>query len=87
MPLIRILDKLLLAGALSNEDTARLLVMIDPRTWDPGFDAAGRDRHRRGILWMRIHEGVKLELCHLLHHLCDVHLRHRIEYAVAFSQV
>ncbi len=35
---------------------------------------------------MNIHEGVKLQLCHLLHHLCDVQLRHRIEYSVAFSQ-
>ena len=35
---------------------------------------------------MNIHEGVKLQLCYLLHHLCDVQLRHRIEYTVAFSQ-
>ena len=48
--------------------------------------SVGKDEHRKGILGMRIHEGVKLQLCHLLHHLCDVQLRHRIEYTVAFSQ-
>ena len=35
---------------------------------------------------MKIHEGVKLEMCKLLHHLCDVQLRHRVEYSVGFSQ-
>ena len=38
------------------------------------------------MLNMTIHEGVKLQLCYLLHHLIDVQLRHRIEYTVAFSQ-
>ena len=85
-PLIKILDKLLLCGALSNEDIESLLIMIHPATWDPGFDRLGKDAHRKGMLNMHIHEGVKLQLCYLLHHLCDVQLRHRIEYAVAFSQ-
>lgn len=35
---------------------------------------------------MNIDEGVKLHLCHLLHHLCDLQLRHRVEHIVAFSQ-
>lgn len=50
------------------------------------FERGGKDQHRKGILNMKIHEGVKLELCHLLHHLCDVQLRHRIEFTVAFCQ-
>ena len=50
------------------------------------FCSESKDVHRKGILSMNIHEGVKLQLCYLLHHLCDVQLRHRIEYAVAFAQ-
>ena len=46
----------------------------------------GKDKHRKGIIQMKIHEGVKLQICYLLHHLCDVQLRHRIEYTVAFCQ-
>ena len=86
VPLIKILDKLLLCGALGNEDIEHLLVLIHPATWDRTFERIGKDQHRKGILNMKIHEGVKLELCHLLHHLCDVQLRHRIEYTVAFCQ-
>ncbi len=80
------IDRLLLAGALTNEDVDRLLIMIHPQTWDPTFDKAGKDEHRKGILQMKIHEGVKLQMCKLLHHLVDVQLRHRVEYSVAFSQ-
>ena len=34
VPLIKILDKLLLCGALANEDIEHLLVLIHPATWD-----------------------------------------------------
>ena len=46
----------------------------------------GKDEHRKGVLSMTIHEEVKLQLCYLLHHLCDVQLRHRLEACVAFAQ-
>ena len=46
----------------------------------------GKDEHRKGILAMKVHEGVKLQLCYLLHHLNDVQLRHRIEYTISFAQ-
>jgi len=42
--------------------------------------------HRKGILGMKVHEGVKLHLCYLLHHLNDVQLRHRVEHTIAFAQ-
>ena len=35
---------------------------------------------------MMVHEGVKLQLCYLLHHLNDVQLRHRVEYTISFAQ-
>jgi ryanodine receptor 2 len=85
-PIIKMLDKLLLCGALDNIDVEKLLILIHPATWDNTFSKDGKDIHRKGFLNMKIHEGVKLELCHLLHHLCDVQLRHRIEFTVAFCQ-
>lgn len=30
-------------------------------------------------------EGAKLQMCYLLHHLCDIQLRHRVESIIAFS--
>ena len=86
VPLFKILDKLLMVGSLSNDDIERLLIMIHPETWDPTFDRGGKDEHRKSILIMNIHEEVKLEICVLLHHLCDVQVRHRIEASVAFAQ-
>jgi ryanodine receptor 2 len=85
-PLFKVLDKLLLVGTMNESDVERLLIMIHPQTWDPTFDRAGKDEHSKGIINMKIHEGVKLQMCKLLHHLCDVQLRHRVEYSIAFSQ-
>ena len=34
---------------------------------------------------MKLAEPVKLELCRILQHLCDLQLRHRIESIIAFS--
>ena len=86
VPLFKLLDNLLLVGTLSEEDVAKILIMIHPQSWDPTFDRGGKDEHTKGILQMKIHEGVKLQMCKLLHHLCDVQLRHRVEYSVGFSQ-
>lgn len=85
VPLVKLLDKLLMAGVLSDEDVARMLIMIHPQTWDETFDAGGKDEHRKGILDMKIHEDVKLELCKLIHHMCDVQVRHRVESIVSFA--
>ena len=85
VPLIKLLDKLLMAGVLSDDDVARMLIMIHPQTWDPSFDGSGKDEHRKGILDMKIHEDVKVEVCVLLHHMCDVQVRHRLESIVSFA--
>lgn len=37
-PLLKLVDKLLLVGILQDDDIMKLLIMIDPRTWDPDFD-------------------------------------------------
>uniref|UniRef100_UPI00358EA68B ryanodine receptor 2-like n=1 Tax=Myxine glutinosa TaxID=7769 RepID=UPI00358EA68B len=38
-----------------------------------------------GLLYMKLVEPVKLEICRILSFLCECHLRHRIEALVAFS--
>lgn len=41
-PLLKLVDKLLLVGILQDDDIMKLLLMIDPRTWDPDFDPGER---------------------------------------------
>ncbi|XP_069170443.1 ryanodine receptor [Procambarus clarkii] len=85
VPLLKLVDKLLLVGVLQDEDITRLLIMIDPQTWDPNFEPEGKDENRKGILQMEIAEGVKLQLCYVLHHLLHLQKRHRVENLIAFS--
>ncbi|XP_016986328.1 LOW QUALITY PROTEIN: ryanodine receptor [Drosophila rhopaloa] len=85
LPLIKLTDRLLLVGVLTDEDVQRLLVMIDPETWDAAFEREGKDEHRKGLLTMKMAEGAKLQMCYLLHHLYDTQLRHRVESIIAFS--
>lgn len=70
---------------LTDEDVNKLLIMICPETWDPFFEKDGKDEHRKGLLSMKMAEGAKLQMCYLLHHLCDIQLRHRVESIIAFS--
>ncbi|XP_043499298.1 ryanodine receptor isoform X4 [Polistes fuscatus] len=85
LPLIKLVDRLLLVGMLRNEDVVKLLIMINPETWDPTFDKEGKDEHKKGLLHMKMAEGAKLQMCYLLHHLNDIQLRHRVESIIAFS--
>jgi len=119
---LKLLDKLLLVGVIEDSDLERLLIMIDPITWDPEkqncknsqsfvlciwinkysglfyvalasifqfqrFPSETEDEedHRKGLLYMELAEGVKLQMCYLLHHMNDIQLRHRVESIVAFS--
>ncbi|CAG9853862.1 unnamed protein product [Phyllotreta striolata] len=85
LPLLKLVDRLLLVGMLGDEDVDKLLIMICPETWDPSFEKDGKDEHRKGLLSMKMAEGAKLQMCYLLHHLCDIQLRHRVESIIAFS--
>lgn len=128
VPLLKLADKLLLIGCVTNQELGWLLSLIDPetfekptldRTIDPGMEASGMaglsflsvganspssiwkptileqpmiegsGRHSinsKGLLQMRkLDEPVKLIICHILHHLLDIQLRHRIESIMAFS--
>ncbi|BES99791.1 ryanodine receptor [Nesidiocoris tenuis] len=85
LPLLKLTDRLLLVGMLTDEDVMKLLIMFDPETWDPTFEKEGKDEHRKGLLQMKMAEGAKLQMCYILQHLCDIQLRHRIEQTIAFS--
>lgn len=74
-----------MVGILQDEDIEKLLVMIEPEVWDPTFDREGKDEHRKGLLTMKMAEGAKLQMCYLLHHLCDIQLRHRVESIINFA--
>lgn len=37
-PLLKLTDRLLLVGVMTDEDVQKMLVMIDPETWDPTFE-------------------------------------------------
>ncbi|XP_039761395.1 ryanodine receptor isoform X13 [Pararge aegeria] len=85
LPLIKLVDRLLLVGMMRDEDVEKLLIMINPETWDPTFDKEGKDEHRKGLLHMKMAEGAKLQMCYLLQHLNDMQLRHRVEFIIAFA--
>ncbi|KAM9837412.1 LOW QUALITY PROTEIN: ryanodine receptor 2 [Aulostomus maculatus] len=53
---------------------------------EPGGREDGeRKMPKEGLLQMKLPEPVKLQMCHVLQHLCDCQVRHRIEAVVAFS--
>lgn len=129
VPLLKLADRLLLIGCITNQELGWLLNLIDPDTferpkveqglvsksvdapnmsglsflssganapssvWKPTILAQpmlqGRGRANmssKGLLQMRkLDERVKLVICHILHHLLDIQLRHRIESIMAFS--
>ena len=47
-PLLKLVDRLLLVGMLRDEDVEKLLIMINPETWDPTFQ----------IGWLHVHNSL-----------------------------
>ncbi|GFY48290.1 ryanodine receptor [Trichonephila inaurata madagascariensis] len=76
-------DKLLLIGLFQDEELQSMLRLIDPENFDPDFNP-DNEHQVRGLLAMNVAEGVKLQMCYLLHHLFDLQLRHRIESMIAY---
>ncbi|RWS13212.1 ryanodine receptor-like protein, partial [Dinothrombium tinctorium] len=84
VPIIKLLDKLLLIDCIDDSDLEWLLKLIDFEIFDPDYNPENEIKVK-GLMDMSIDEGVKLELCYLLHHLYDLQLRHRVESVIAFS--
>ena len=85
VPLIKLADKLLLIGCITDDDLNWLLRLLDPETFDPCYDHDRIDKVRGLMQMSPLEEGVKLEMCYLMHHLFDLQLRHRVESIISFS--
>ena len=94
VPLLKMCDTLLVMGAMDSQHLVMLLTIISSRitagkvdlTLHPEITEL-RSKVGDGLLTMKLNERIKLELCKLLHHLCDCNLRHRIEAMQSFSNV
>ncbi|XP_055878934.1 ryanodine receptor 2-like isoform X5 [Biomphalaria glabrata] len=82
VPLLKICDNLLVMGLLNDDDLQHLLCLIEPAVFD---DSGFRNLGKKGLLQMELEEPVKLQVCKILQHLCDLQLRHRVESIIAFS--
>ncbi|KAK3094056.1 hypothetical protein FSP39_023525 [Pinctada imbricata] len=82
VPLLKVIDNMLMMGKLTDDDLSRLLILVDPEAFDDHYTPGCG---KTGILSMKLDEPVKLQMCLILQHLCDVQLRHRVESIVAFS--
>ncbi|KAA3679890.1 ryanodine receptor 2 [Paragonimus westermani] len=83
LPLLRIINCLLVMGTLDATDVNTVLAILDPKTF---ADARQLSAAIGGsLLDFPLPESVKLEICRLLHNLCDLQLRHRVEQVVQFS--
>jgi ryanodine receptor 2 len=41
---------------------------------------------QKGLTEIDVAEGVKIQLCNILEHICDIQLRHRIESLISFAE-
>ncbi|TGZ67043.1 hypothetical protein CRM22_004998 [Opisthorchis felineus] len=83
LPLLRTINCLLVMGTLDATDVKILLAILDPKTFE-------NPRHMstaigESLLEFPLPESVQLEVCRLLHTLCDLQLRHRVEQVVKFA--
>ncbi|XP_041353187.1 ryanodine receptor-like isoform X2 [Gigantopelta aegis] len=82
VPLLKVVDQLLVMGLFDDDDLHQLLCLLEPSVFDEKklHNASGQ-----GLLNMKLSEAVKLEVCRILQHFCDVQLRHRVESVISFS--
>lgn len=87
VPLIKLVDVLLLTGVIDDADLNWVLQLLDPETFSTSPLAATTTNmvDMKGLMYMTLDEGVKLQMSLLLHHLFDVQRRHRIESLISFS--
>lgn len=89
VPVLKVIDKLLVMGLITNDELKQLLHLIDPVS----FPAAARRPldiimapAPQGLLQMtQLPEAVKLQLCYIFHHLCDARLRRCMESLFSHS--
>eukprot|EP00108_Taenia_solium_P001407 TsM_000688100 transcript=TsM_000688100 gene=TsM_000688100 len=84
LPLLLILNHLLVMGSLDEADLATVLGLLSPKLF-PNTPSWRVTPITGSLLKLPLPESVKMEVCHLFHHLCDLQLRHRIECIVNFA--
>ncbi|KAL5105243.1 Ryanodine receptor 2 [Taenia crassiceps] len=84
LPLLLILNHLLVMGSLDAADLATVLGLLSPKLF-PNTPSWRVTPITGSLLKLPLPESVKMEVCHLFHHLCDLQLRHRIESIVNFA--
>ncbi len=85
-PLMRIINHLLVMGALETTDMRTILGLLDPRRF-PTTPSWRVTKIQGSLLDLPLPESVKGEVCSLFHTLCDLQLRHRVESTVFFSNL
>ncbi|VUZ49839.1 unnamed protein product, partial [Hymenolepis diminuta] len=84
LPLLLILNHLLVMGSLNEADLATVLGLLSPKLF-PNTPSWRVTPISGSLLDLPLPESVKVEVCNLFHHLCDLQLRHRIESIVKFA--
>ncbi|VDP80904.1 unnamed protein product [Echinostoma caproni] len=83
LPLLRTVNSLLVMGTLDSTHLNTLLAILEPQAVK---DTRNLSASISGsLLDFPLPESVKLEICRLLHSLCDLQLRHRVEQVVKFA--
>uniref|UniRef100_A0A914Z1U8 RIH domain-containing protein n=1 Tax=Panagrolaimus superbus TaxID=310955 RepID=A0A914Z1U8_9BILA len=82
-PLLKLFDALLLIGLITDEDIIEVLKLIQPAAFDEKYLPGTTSK---GLTDIELSEEVKIQLCNILDHMCDIQLRHRIESMVSFCE-
>lgn len=94
------IDRFLVMSALDNVELCQLLSILDSSlvlthgSLNAPCDVHGHrsavpiqssDRPK-GLLDMGLDNSIKLELCHIFHHLADIQMRNRVNEVISFAE-
>ena len=82
-PLLKLFDHLLVIGFINDDEIIEVLKLIHPSAFDEYWKPGTK---QKGITDIELAEGVKIQLCNILDHMCDIQLRHRIESLISFCE-
>uniref|UniRef100_A0A914X500 RIH domain-containing protein n=1 Tax=Plectus sambesii TaxID=2011161 RepID=A0A914X500_9BILA len=82
-PLLKLFDTLLVIGLIDDEEMKDVLCLIHPMAFDKNYIPGTT---QKGLTEIDLAEGVKIQVCQILDHMCDMQLRHRVESLIAFAE-
>ncbi len=80
---MKLFDALLVIGLINDDELKDLLKLIHPVAFDEKYEPGST---QKGLTQIELAEPVKLQLCYILSHICDIQLRHRIESLISFTE-